>query len=134
MSDKIIKTCTIVTLRPTTMVAVARLAVTENPVNAPAFRFTPGLGVAGLHPVSLAALTGKKWSNGRTLRVRFLDGDPVVQTAPAALRQTVGRLLQHPASILETTPTRRSASPSRKPVPGLISAPTTSAFPPVNRP
>lgn len=37
------------------------------------------IGVAPLSPFELAALTAKKWDNGRTLRVRFLDGDPAVQ-------------------------------------------------------
>jgi hypothetical protein len=35
----------------------------------------------------IALITGKKWQPGRTLRVRFLDGDPVVQTKIAAIAQ-----------------------------------------------
>lgn len=33
-------------------------------------------------PAALAALTGKLWQPGRTLRVTFLDGAPEVQTHP----------------------------------------------------
>lgn len=56
----------------------ARLALQENPANQPAFDLRllpPGVNP----PAFLAALTGKLWKPGRTLRVRFLDGDPAVQ-------------------------------------------------------
>jgi serralysin len=43
-------------------------ALQENPANVPAP--APGL------PLRLAALTAKKWRPGRTLRIRFLDGEP----------------------------------------------------------
>lgn len=56
----------------------ARLAMEENPSNAPAPpRFSPGMGVAPeASPFALAALTGVKWRNGRTLKVSFMGGEP----------------------------------------------------------
>lgn len=61
------------------LVAAAEHAIAENPGNRPAVAFSPGLGVAPIPPWELAALTAKKWSDGRKLRVRFLDGLPEVQ-------------------------------------------------------
>ncbi|MDX1415003.1 MAG: M12 family metallopeptidase [Candidatus Promineifilaceae bacterium] len=57
----------------------AEKAIEINPSNRPAVSFSPGLGVAPLGMLDLAALTAKKWDNGRVLHVRFLDGDPIVQ-------------------------------------------------------
>ncbi len=51
--------------------AAAQLAVTENPANAPTLMPLMGVSVT---PVKMALLTGKKWADGRTVRVRFLDG------------------------------------------------------------
>lgn len=58
-----------------------RRAVEENPTNAASFQargFLPGV-MPDVPRVFLAALTGKLWQPGRKLRVRFLDGDPLVQ-------------------------------------------------------
>ena len=80
MSDELIKICKDIVLPPELMEAAMQQAIDENPANAPATNFTPGIGAAGPIPPSfLAVLTGKRWRNGRTLRVRFLGGDPVVQ-------------------------------------------------------
>jgi hypothetical protein len=57
----------------------AEMAKAENPTNRPAVHFSPGMGIAPITPFELAALTGKKWQNGRTLRISFMDGDPEVQ-------------------------------------------------------
>lgn len=54
-------------------------AVAENPANAPSIRVRPGLGVRSRDRMRAALVTSKKWSNGRSLRVRFMDGDPAVQ-------------------------------------------------------
>lgn len=62
------------------LVKAADRSVKENPANVPLFRFRAGLGVAPLEPSRIAILTGKKWENGRTLRVNFMDGDPGVQS------------------------------------------------------
>ena len=59
--------------------AAAEKAIDVNPTNRPAVSFSPGLGIAPMGLLDLAALTAKKWDNGRVLHVRFLDGDPVVQ-------------------------------------------------------
>lgn len=58
----------------------SRAALAENPDNAPALPRGARLPGAGIDaPLALAALTGKLWKPGRTLRVRFLDGDPAIQ-------------------------------------------------------
>jgi hypothetical protein len=53
----------------------------ENPHNAAALNMrTPLPGVPPINPQpALAALSGKLWRPGRTLRISFLDGDPAVQ-------------------------------------------------------
>ena len=79
MTKKIIKACVDRVLSPERMLQAAENAVKENPANAPAFSFSPGVGAAPLPPPFMAMLTGKKWKNGRTLRIRFLDGQPEVQ-------------------------------------------------------
>jgi hypothetical protein len=64
---------------PSDMSAEAqRLAIEENPENAvPAFDALPE-SVEESARLRLALITAKKWKPGRTLRVRFLDGDPIV--------------------------------------------------------
>ncbi len=53
----------------------AELAIKENPANQPA----PQARVAAHHPFGLALVTGKQWTPGRVLKVRFLEGDPAIQ-------------------------------------------------------
>ncbi|MFH1009034.1 MAG: peptidase [Candidatus Latescibacterota bacterium] len=79
MTKKIIKACVDRVLSPEKLLQAAEKAVKENPANTPAFSFSPGVGAAPMPPPYMAMLTGKKWKNGRTLRVRFLDGQPAVQ-------------------------------------------------------
>lgn len=70
------------------MLSASRAAIAENPDNAPALprgALLPGAFIDS--PVALAALTGKLWKPGRTLRVRFLDGDPAVQKRIEPLAQ-----------------------------------------------
>ncbi|WP_017741753.1 M12 family metallopeptidase [Scytonema hofmannii] len=55
-----------------------KIAFEENPLNAEAIDNSSE---------RIALITGKKWQPGRTLRVRFLDGDPVVQTKIVAIAQ-----------------------------------------------
>ncbi|GAB1544758.1 hypothetical protein NUACC21_74340 [Scytonema sp. NUACC21] len=55
-----------------------KIAFEENPLNAEAIDNSSD---------RIALITGKKWQPGRTLRVRFLDGHPVVQTKIAAIAQ-----------------------------------------------
>jgi hypothetical protein len=61
-------------LRPEAM----RRAIEENPANVPIFRDLRGFGVEP-SPQRMALLTGKKWQNGRQLKVHFMDGVPAVQ-------------------------------------------------------
>ncbi len=75
-----IKACIDCELPASQLVRTAKQAVEENPLNVP-----PELSFRGMLPGVLpdqgliAALTGKLWKPGRTLRVRFLDGDAKVQ-------------------------------------------------------
>ncbi len=62
------------------IVEAAEKSVKENPSNVPVFRFRVGLGVVPSEPSRIAVLTGKKWENGKTLRVSFMDGDLAVQS------------------------------------------------------
>ena len=71
-----IHTCTVIP--PDLSAEARRLAIEENPQNAmPAFDALPPSAQAD-SPLRLALTTAKKWRTGRTLRVRFLDGDPRV--------------------------------------------------------
>ncbi|MBK9169561.1 MAG: pre-peptidase C-terminal domain-containing protein [Bryobacterales bacterium] len=56
--------------------SAAERALAENPENRPARLPALGLGVS---PLQLALLAGKRWRNGRTLRIRFMD-----EVTPAA--------------------------------------------------
>ena len=71
-----IRACIDRVLPPPARVFAAQQAVAEAPENMPDFQLPTG----SLPTRSeLAALIGKKWQNGRRLRVRFLDGDASVQ-------------------------------------------------------
>jgi len=58
----------------------ARRAVSENPANIPMLTSLPVVNRAAVDPQELALETRTLWKPGRMLRVRFLDGDPVVQS------------------------------------------------------
>jgi len=79
MSEKAIEVCTDRVLPPDLALQAATAAIKENPANLPVVKFSPGMGALPMPPVFMAVLTGKKWKNGRTLRVRFLDGVHEVQ-------------------------------------------------------
>ena len=75
-----IKACHDRSLPTSELLSASRAAIAENPDNAPTMPKGRGLPGAFIDsPVALAALTGKLWKPGRTLRVRFLDGEPQVQ-------------------------------------------------------
>lgn len=78
MSQEIIKVCIDRILPQDQLVAAATKALDENPANAP--MFVRRLGVPQLMPEQIALLAGKMWRDRRTLRVRFLDGEPSVHT------------------------------------------------------
>ena len=57
------------------VIDAARLAILENPDNAPHKDVMSG---GDIESFEAAMVVAKKWKNGRTLRVRFLDGDTFV--------------------------------------------------------
>jgi hypothetical protein len=61
-------------------IEAARRAMAENPENVPGRAAAPRFGVApaAAERARIAFVTGKKWKNGRTLRVRFLGGPPAI--------------------------------------------------------
>lgn len=69
------RVCIDMDLPPELEVEAMDRAIEENPANLPVLNHRPAVGVA-TSPRTLALLTGKKWQNGRTLRVRFLGGSP----------------------------------------------------------
>jgi len=78
MALKDIKACVDRILPPSRDVRARRRSVEVNPANAilmDPLPFVPGAPI----PAALAAVTRKLWKPGMTLRVRFLDGDPVIQ-------------------------------------------------------
>jgi hypothetical protein len=80
-STPILKMCIDKAYRtPEESIAAARLAIAENPENAPGLSPAPRFGVApaAAERARIAFVTGKKWKNGRTLRVRFLGGTPAI--------------------------------------------------------
>lgn len=81
MSPSVIRACIDRALPDELLLEGMHRSVTENPLNAPVInRRTLPPGVMPDMPRQyLAGITGKLWRPGRTLRVRFLDGDPQVQ-------------------------------------------------------
>jgi hypothetical protein len=57
-------------------IEAAKKAVQENPQNAPRMPERVPFGVSS-HPVKLALLTGRKWADGKTLGVYFMDGSQI---------------------------------------------------------
>nr|VFJ63288.1 MAG: hypothetical protein BECKFW1821B_GA0114236_10819 [Candidatus Kentron sp. FW] len=71
---KIIKVCIDRRLPEDLMEKAYHKAIMENPDNKP-----KGAEAKGLGDKELAMLSGKKWANGKTLKVSFMDGAPEVQ-------------------------------------------------------
>ena len=55
-------------------------AIQESPENTPIIKVRTLPGVYDPLPAELAILTGKKWQNGRSIKVRFLDGSNSLRT------------------------------------------------------
>ena len=81
MSDAVIRACIDRSIPDDLLLEAMHHAIEENPNNAPAIslRLLPQGVMPDVPQVFLAAITGKLWKPGRTLHVRFLDGDPRVQ-------------------------------------------------------
>jgi hypothetical protein len=74
-----IKICTVRSVPDDKFVEAASKALEENPMNAPMRSLRNGIGIGSGGMLEMAVLTEKRWSPGRTLRVKFLDGVPEVQ-------------------------------------------------------
>lgn len=85
----ILKACIDRALPDELLHAAMRRAVFENSANAPVIsrRLLPPGVVPEVPRAYLAAVTGKLWQPGRTLRVRFVDGDPQVHARIAPFAQ-----------------------------------------------
>ena len=75
MSFKEIRVCLDRRVEGARRTRAERRAVGVNPANAMRLSMPAGVDL----PMSLALVTRKLWKPGMVLRVRFLDGDPVVQ-------------------------------------------------------
>lgn len=60
-------------------VEAAERAIEENPANSPRHDAPSGMGIDPHGPLEMALVTEKRWRPGRTLRVKFLNGEPSVQ-------------------------------------------------------
>lgn len=87
--DEALRVCMPVALSDMEQLRAAELAVAENPTNARDIDGKP-LPPARLGE-EIAGLTAFFWRPGRTLRVKFLDGDPVVQERVEAVAHTWSR-------------------------------------------
>ena len=74
-----IKVCVDRILPAALMLQASKRSIEENPENAGVVRVRPGLGVPARSPMRMALVTGRKWKNGRTLRVSFMGGDSYVR-------------------------------------------------------
>lgn len=93
VDPKQIRMCVDRILPPKLQMKAAELAMKENPENRP---HVPAMTDARVRfarrdPQSMALITGKKWQNGRTLKIAFLNGN---STAQALVRETAPQWLQ----------------------------------------
>lgn len=79
MTETPIKTCTILSVPDDKLISALRAAIEENPRNRPMQASLPGAAPGAGSLVQMAALTRKRWSPGRELRVKFMGGDPIVR-------------------------------------------------------
>ena len=81
MSQNPIEVCIDKILPVDSITDAAERSVRENPSNAPMAPmalFRSRSTSPPIEPVRMALLTGKKWQNGRSLNVRFLNGDSTI--------------------------------------------------------
>lgn len=74
-----IKICTEMLLPPDLLLEAAKKAVEENPANADPATAAILKDPEQVDQTRMALITRKLWQPGRTLKVRFMDGHPVVQ-------------------------------------------------------
>ncbi|HUO85989.1 MAG TPA: peptidase [Thermoanaerobaculia bacterium] len=79
MAVEAIKTCTLLPVPDELFVDAAIAAVAENPDNAPIRDLPAGLAAGPAGVARMAVLTEKRWLPGRTLRVKFVGGDPRIR-------------------------------------------------------
>jgi hypothetical protein len=96
-------TCVDRVVPPERVFEAAAKAIDENPSNAPIVNPRPELGVAPHEPIRVALETGKRWKNGRTLRVAFLDGEEPVKQK---VRQRAAEWCQYANLKFEFAPGR----------------------------
>jgi len=75
-TDKTLDHCVQINVSDDQIIEAARLAILENPDNGP---HSDVKSAGDITSFEMAVQVQKKWSNGRTLRVRFLGGDSFVQ-------------------------------------------------------
>jgi hypothetical protein len=75
MANKDLHLCVDRTIPFNHKVLAAELAIKANPKNQPKLpaRLLPGVSA---NPAKISFFVGKQWSNGKTLRITFLDGSP----------------------------------------------------------
>ncbi|MGE0680432.1 MAG: M12 family metallopeptidase [Candidatus Binatia bacterium] len=76
-----LKMCVDKMLPPERLIEAATRAFAENPDNLPGQPAAPRFGVPAMHvqPFRMALIAGKKWQNGRTLRVSFVGGHQTIR-------------------------------------------------------
>jgi hypothetical protein len=76
-----LKMCLDKSLPPELAVDASARAIEENPDNLPGRPSAPRIGAPAFldSPLRMALVTGKKWANGRTLRVHFIGGQQTVR-------------------------------------------------------
>jgi hypothetical protein len=81
MFSQQLKMCIDKVLPPERLVEAAARALAENVENLPGQPSAPRFGVPAMNvqPSRMALITGKKWQNGRTLRVYFMGGHQAIR-------------------------------------------------------
>lgn len=80
-----IKVCIDKRLPDEAQLEASNRAIAETPENLPTVHVRPLPGVYSPLTDEIAVLTGKKWQNGRTIRIRFLDGTPSLHARVEAM-------------------------------------------------
>lgn len=103
MTSGVVRTCTDRQLPDDIRLRTAAQSIDERAANAPLGNASPK---SHRDRVRLALKTGRMWSTGRTLRVGFLDGDPMAQDTVASIANLWPR---HANLLLEFVPDPQAA-------------------------